>query len=161
MDSIQKKQLGSALGSVPSGCFIMTSGDEKTGTGLLASWVQQCSFDPPMVTVCVKEGRPIEAAVMESGRFVLNIIGDSPGEMFGHFGKGFGPGESAFEEITKPVEVWMATRSAPEWESLSDEKKLAKAKEIGERATEVIEKQKAERIEKQKADQQREIDSDS
>ena len=39
-----------ALGRVPSGLFILTAGNGPTETGLLASWVQQCSFDPPRLT---------------------------------------------------------------------------------------------------------------
>ncbi len=99
MGSLNRESLARAIGSIPSGCYIMTAGDAASGTGLLASWVQQCSFDPPMLTVCIKEGRPIESRIKKSGGFVLNHISDAPKEMFGHFGTGFGPDEAAFEGL--------------------------------------------------------------
>jgi hypothetical protein len=46
-----------ALGRIPSGLFILTARFEDQSTGMLASWVQQVSFDPPLVSVAVKKGR--------------------------------------------------------------------------------------------------------
>ncbi|NOX59245.1 MAG: flavin reductase family protein [Planctomycetes bacterium] len=91
--------MATALALIPSGCSIITAGQGDAATGMLASWVQQASFEPPMVTVSIKEGRPIQAAVESTGCFVLNIIGEDPGELFKHFGAGFGPGEIAFEGL--------------------------------------------------------------
>ncbi|GJM26112.1 MAG: hypothetical protein DHS20C16_25270 [Phycisphaerae bacterium] len=73
---------------------------------MLASWVQQASFDPPHVTVSVKEGRPIQAIIAQTGRFVLNLLGEDPGAMFKHFGVGFGPGEPAFEGVGSSENAW-------------------------------------------------------
>lgn len=98
--------LAAALALIPSGCSIITAGDGKTGTGMLASWVQQASFDPPHVTVSVKDGRPIQAIIAESGRFVLNLLGEDPGAMFKHFGAGFGPGEPAFDGVDISENEW-------------------------------------------------------
>lgn len=89
-----------AIGRIPSGCAILTAGDAVTGTALLASWMQQCSFDPPAVSVCVKKGRPVEAVIDDTGGFVLNIVGENTGPMFKHFGKGFAPAEPAFEGLS-------------------------------------------------------------
>lgn len=63
---------------------------------MLASWIQQSAFDPPMISVAVKKGRPIESLIDQSGHFVVNILSDNPGPMFKHFGKGFGPDDDAF-----------------------------------------------------------------
>jgi hypothetical protein len=54
-------------------------------------------------------------------------------------------GESAFEETTKPAQLCKGTRSAPEWDSLSDDEKLAKAREIGTQVMRLIDRQKAEK----------------
>jgi flavin reductase (DIM6/NTAB) family NADH-FMN oxidoreductase RutF len=88
------------LGQIPSGCFIMTAADGGRATGMLASWVQQACFDPPMVSVAVKKGRPIEQLVDSSGHFVLNTLGPDPTPMFKHFGKGFDLDQSAFNGLT-------------------------------------------------------------
>lgn len=105
MDAAMKEQVSPALGAIPSGCCIATAGDAKSGRSLLASWVQQCSFDPPMVTLCVKNGRPIEAVIDKSGHFVVNVIGENAQPMLDHFGKGFGPGEPAFEGVNTKADA--------------------------------------------------------
>jgi flavin reductase (DIM6/NTAB) family NADH-FMN oxidoreductase RutF len=99
MDEATKDQVAPVIAAMPSGACVMTAGDDKTGTSLLASWTQQCSFDPPMITVAVKVGRPIEALLDATGHFVLNLIGEEPNEMFDHFGKGFAPGEPAYQGL--------------------------------------------------------------
>jgi flavin reductase (DIM6/NTAB) family NADH-FMN oxidoreductase RutF len=87
------------LGQIPSGCYILTArADDKT-TGMLASWVQQASFEPPCVTVAVKSGRPIADLIEQTGAFVLNAIDENPTPMIKHFGKGFGPDEPAFDGL--------------------------------------------------------------
>jgi flavin reductase (DIM6/NTAB) family NADH-FMN oxidoreductase RutF len=67
---------------------------------MLASWVQQAAFEPPAVSVAIKKGRPIVEYIDESRAFVVNVIGESTGPMFKHFGKGFGPGEEAFAGLS-------------------------------------------------------------
>ena len=49
------KSLDPVLGRVPSGIFILTVGTGDRATGMLASWVMQAGFEPPMVTVAVKQ----------------------------------------------------------------------------------------------------------
>lgn len=88
--------IGLAIGRIPSGCSILTAVQNGRSTGLLVSWVQQASFDPPMLSVCMKRGRPATELVDASKRFLLNIIGDDPSEMFKHFGKGYALDEDAF-----------------------------------------------------------------
>ena len=44
------------LGRTPSGVFILTCSDGAGHeTGMLASWVQQASFDPPMLALAVEQ----------------------------------------------------------------------------------------------------------
>ena len=42
-----KKQVGKALGRVASGLYVVTAKYENKEDAVLASWVNQCSFDPP------------------------------------------------------------------------------------------------------------------
>lgn len=91
--------MAKALALIPSGCSIMTAGKGESATGMLASWVQQASFEPLMLTVSIKEGRPIQTCVEATGCFVLNVIGEDPGALFKHFGAGFEPGVPAFEGL--------------------------------------------------------------
>ena len=89
------RDLAAALGRVPSGLFVLTARQGGAETGMLASWVQQCSFDPPLLTVAVKRGRDL-APWIEANSFVLNILDESQTDMVIHFGRGFEIGEPAF-----------------------------------------------------------------
>jgi flavin reductase (DIM6/NTAB) family NADH-FMN oxidoreductase RutF len=96
MASDKIQQIGIALARIPSGCAILTVRDGERRTGMLASWFQQAAFEPPMVTVAVRKGRASEKLIEQAGGFVLNLLGETPGPMFKHFGKGFAPDEDAF-----------------------------------------------------------------
>lgn len=85
-----------ALGRVPSGLFVITAGREADTTGMLASWVQQCSFDPPQLTIAVQPGRPIGQLLADGAHFVLNLLGEGQGHLLKHFAKGFERDEPAF-----------------------------------------------------------------
>lgn len=100
MNGDEKKQIARALGQVPSGCFVLTASHGPKATGILASWVQQASFAPPMVTAAVKQGRPIQELIEASGHFVLNHISENPLAMFRHFGRGFRLDEPAFDGLS-------------------------------------------------------------
>jgi len=91
--------IAAALGRIPSGCSILTAQSAGRATGMLVSWVQQASFDPPALTVCMKPDRPITTLIEASGRFVLNLIGEDPTALFKQFGKGFSLEENAFGGI--------------------------------------------------------------
>ncbi|MFO0965698.1 MAG: flavin reductase family protein [Gemmataceae bacterium] len=95
----QDKQLGAALGRIPSGLFILTVRNGQTETGLLASFVQQCSFDPPMVSIAIQPKRPVVSLLTEGAAFTLNLLEDGQTDMIAHFGKGFSPADDAFTGI--------------------------------------------------------------
>jgi flavin reductase (DIM6/NTAB) family NADH-FMN oxidoreductase RutF len=90
------KQYLAALGRVPSGLFVLTARSGSEETGVLTSWVQQCSFEPPQVTVALKQGRGVSAWLTPDAAFVLNILDDTQTDMIAHFGRGFDPGQPAF-----------------------------------------------------------------
>lgn len=99
MDDQLKERIARPLGEIPSGCFILTAGDGERSTGLLASWVQQAGFEPPMVSVALKRGRPIEQIIEASRHFVLNAVPEDRAALFRHFGRGFALEEPAFDGI--------------------------------------------------------------
>jgi flavin reductase (DIM6/NTAB) family NADH-FMN oxidoreductase RutF len=87
------------LGRIPSGIYILTIGRDEQATGMLASWVMQAGFDPPCVTVAVKRGRYVADWLAAGEPFVLNVVGEKQHQFLKHFGKGFEPGEPAFEGV--------------------------------------------------------------
>jgi len=53
--------------------------------GMLASFVEQAGFEPPMVTAAVSKGRRLEAAIEQSGKFGINILGEEDGRLMKPF----------------------------------------------------------------------------
>jgi len=91
--------LGQAIGRIPSGLYILTVQHGDRSTGMLASWVQQAGFDPPMLTVAIRRDRYVGDWVAASGRFTLSQLAVGSKTLIRHFGRGFEPDVPAFEEI--------------------------------------------------------------
>ena len=75
MDAVSKDApLYSILGKVASGIYILTArhGDEETG--MLASWVMQADFNPPVLTVAVQRKRYLADWLSEGTVFALNVV---------------------------------------------------------------------------------------
>ena len=66
---------------------------------MLASWVQQCSFKPPLITFVVQRDRPIADFLTDEAVFTLNILEAAQTDMIAHFGKGFTLAENAFADL--------------------------------------------------------------
>ena len=66
---------------------------------MLASWIQQCAFTPPQVTLALKVGRLLSQWLVPSATFILNMLDEDQTDMIGHFGRGFNAGEPAFEGL--------------------------------------------------------------
>src|SRR4051794_23206839 len=88
--------LAPVLGRVPSGLFILTATDGTRETGMLASWVMQCSFDPPRVSVAVRGDRDVCGWLGTGAAFTLNLIAEGQGSFLTHFGKGYDLDQPAF-----------------------------------------------------------------
>ena len=93
------KSFDRVLGQIPSGIFILSIGTGPRATGMLASWVMQAGFEPPMVSVAVKLGRYVCDWLTEGQPFVFNVVGEGQKDLLRHFAKGFEPGEPAFEGL--------------------------------------------------------------
>jgi flavin reductase (DIM6/NTAB) family NADH-FMN oxidoreductase RutF len=104
------RSLAAALGRIPSGLFVLTARNGAHETGMLASWVQQCSFDPPQVSVAIRKGRPVLPWLTEDNvLLVVNVLPEGAKRYVAHFGKGVEAGEPAFDGI--PVD--RAVAAAP------------------------------------------------
>lgn len=91
--------LAQALGRIPSGLFILTARHAGHSTGMLASWVQQAGFVPPMVTVAINKDRYLAEWVEASRRFTLNQVRTGNKALIRHFGRGFSPDLPAFDNL--------------------------------------------------------------
>jgi flavin reductase (DIM6/NTAB) family NADH-FMN oxidoreductase RutF len=92
--------IATVLGRVPSGLFVLVAG-EGAGkqTGLLASWIQQASFDPPQVTVAVNKSRYLNDWLTPDAPVSINQVPRNDPGLLKHFGKGFEPDADAFVRI--------------------------------------------------------------
>lgn len=90
-----------AVGHIPSGLFIVSVKDPDGNTvdGYLASWVQQVSFDPLIVSLSIKPGRPAYDLIKSGKAFAINIIGDHDKSYLKHFWKGYDPANNPFTEL--------------------------------------------------------------
>lgn len=71
---MDRERIAPALGKISSGIYVATAslGDEKLG--LLCSFVEQCSFAPPMITIAVGANRPLVQALDGHGLFGLHVL---------------------------------------------------------------------------------------
>ncbi len=109
MQNIEK---ASAVGHIPSGLFIICTKDLKGAKeGFLGSWVQQVSFDPLLLTIAVRKGRPGYDHIISGNVFSINIVGEEKSSFLKYFWKGYPPGQDPFENIphtiSKKGTIWI------------------------------------------------------
>lgn len=88
-----------ALGRIPSGLFVVTVGRDENALGMLASWVQQAGFEPPAVTLALKEERPLLQRIRAELEFCIAVLPAEAKDLLRFFAPGVGPGVSAFGSI--------------------------------------------------------------
>ena len=100
--------IGKAIGRIPSGVYILTTRHGGRDEAMMASWVQQASFDPPAVTVAVHKDRPVRGTLLAAGRFALAILPQDDTSLMKRYARGVPPGEDPFagvEVITTPAGI--------------------------------------------------------
>lgn len=98
--TVHRDAIGPVLGRTPSGLFILTArGPDGAETGMLASWVQQASFEPPTLTVAVNRKRYINDWLTSGAAVALSLLGETHKSLVGHFARGFDPGAPAFQGL--------------------------------------------------------------
>ncbi len=96
-----------AVAKIPSGLFIVctksSKNDDAVLDGYLASWIQQVSFSPMLITLAVKQGRPSFDSIMEGEPFTVNIVGEHDKSFLKHFWKGYDPNNNVFKEVPHSI----------------------------------------------------------
>jgi flavorubredoxin/flavin reductase (DIM6/NTAB) family NADH-FMN oxidoreductase RutF len=97
--------LEKALGRISSGLYIITAKKGELTSAMLASWVNQASFQPLGFTVAVAKDRAIESLMQVGDQFVLNILEEGKHlSLMKHFLKRFSPGADRFAGVrTRPA----------------------------------------------------------
>jgi len=93
-----------ALGRIPSGLFVVTwraaeNEADAVDRGMLASWIMQGGFVPPLITIAVNTSRDLLAAIDQCTPFVVNVLGESQRSLLSRFGRPAGPGENPFDGL--------------------------------------------------------------
>jgi flavin reductase (DIM6/NTAB) family NADH-FMN oxidoreductase RutF len=88
-----------AVGRIPSGLFIVTTGQGEEGTGFLGSLIQQVSLNPMILGIGVGAGRPAAELIEKFGNFAVHVLSKDEKDLMKHFAKGFAPGEKAFKDL--------------------------------------------------------------
>jgi flavin reductase (DIM6/NTAB) family NADH-FMN oxidoreductase RutF len=78
-------RVGPALGKLPSGVYIATGTIGGEDVGMLASFVEQAGFDPPMVSAAISRGRRLGEALEDNGMLGINILGEDDGALMKPF----------------------------------------------------------------------------
>lgn len=92
-----------AVGHIPSGLFIVSSQKEDVRDGYLASWIQQVSFEPLLVAIAIKPGRPAYDLIKEKNTFCINVVGDHDKNYLKHFWKGYDPNNNPWDQLDSKI----------------------------------------------------------
>ena len=86
-----KKKWIEAFGKMTYGIYVLTTFHEDEINGMIASWVSQISYDPPLVMVAVHSNRYSHQLIEHSGSFALHSVSKKRADFLSRF-KGDDPG---------------------------------------------------------------------
>ena len=69
-----KKDWLMAVGKMTYGIYVLTTAHENEFNGMIASWISQVSYDPPLIMAAVHPNRYTHHLLEKSGCFVLHIL---------------------------------------------------------------------------------------
>ncbi|HDP25918.1 MAG TPA: flavin reductase [Deltaproteobacteria bacterium] len=56
------------------GVYLVSIAADGLYNGMIASWVSQCSHEPPMISLAIRKNRLSHAQIMQTGKFTLNLL---------------------------------------------------------------------------------------
>lgn len=80
-----KEPILQSMAHMTYGIYILTTRFEDTINGMVASWVSQVSYDPPLVMVAVHPNRYSHQLLTQSGVFALHIIPEDQKDLLARF----------------------------------------------------------------------------
>lgn len=82
IDSSKTKTTHEVLRQIPYSIFAIGIGsDEAVKSALIASWVMQCSFDPPRVAVAIRKDSNSHQLMTEEHCFTVNLLSSKQTEL--------------------------------------------------------------------------------
>ncbi len=89
-----------ALHSIPHATYVLTCCHDQRRDGIITSWVQQCSTEPPMLVVAIPKGRAIEPMLRDARAFALCMVLESDRSVQRLFGSDHEPDDDPFLSLT-------------------------------------------------------------
>jgi len=80
-----KEQWLAAFGQMTYGIYVLTVQWENTINGMIASWVTQVSYDPPLIQVAVHPNRYSHDLIERGGIFALHVLACSQKHLLKRF----------------------------------------------------------------------------
>lgn len=74
-----------AVGKLTYGIYVLTSAHDTEINGMIASWVSQVSYDPPLVMAAVHTNRYTHRLIEKSGCFALHVLAQNQQEFLARF----------------------------------------------------------------------------
>ncbi len=89
MESERAERIRPALGKISSGIYVLTGTLEGEPLGMLASFIEQAGFTPPMISVAMGNDRPMRKVFESTGQFGLHVLSNENKQLMRSFsGKG-------------------------------------------------------------------------
>ena len=67
------------------GIYLITVSSAEGYNGMIASWVTQCSHEPPLVAMAIRKNRLAHQQILESGSFCINVLPKEAVDMIRQF----------------------------------------------------------------------------
>jgi len=74
-----------AFGNLTYGIYVLTSHHEEKINGMIASWVSQVSYEPPLIMVAVHPNRFSHQLIADGGGFALHAVADTQANFLSRF----------------------------------------------------------------------------
>jgi flavin reductase (DIM6/NTAB) family NADH-FMN oxidoreductase RutF len=67
------------------GIYLITVSSAEGYNGMIASWVTQCSHEPPKIAMAIRKNRLAHQQILESGTFCINVLSKEAVDMIREF----------------------------------------------------------------------------
>ena len=84
------ERVSPALGKISSGLYIVTASHGGERHGMLASFIEQAAFQPPLISMATAKGRALSEVIDQQPLFGVNILGKHNHELVRPFVKATG-----------------------------------------------------------------------
>jgi flavin reductase (DIM6/NTAB) family NADH-FMN oxidoreductase RutF len=67
------------------GIYLVTVSSPEGDNGMIASWVTQCSHEPPRVALAIRKNRLCHEQILATGTFCINVLPREAADRIKHF----------------------------------------------------------------------------